>query len=129
MSKISVGVVDGINENDGTIRVMFPDHDNEVLDEIALFRTEQWFPQLEESVVCIFISNNSQQGFCIGPYFNDEDLPYIPNRNKYVKKLDEGLVIEYDFTSKNLTINATTPVTINGDVNINGNLNVSGIIT
>ncbi|MER2169040.1 MAG: hypothetical protein ABS938_00235 [Psychrobacillus psychrodurans] len=132
---IRVGEVDGVNEQEGTVRVTFPDRDDIVAEDLALFSSEQWFPQINESVVCLFLPNGSQQGFCLGPYFNDENPPPIPNKNKYVKKFIDGLTLEYDIQNKQLTISAENAITINsditsnGDININGNLTVTGVIS
>ncbi|MEH7122117.1 hypothetical protein V7127_02610 [Bacillus sp. JJ1773] len=128
-SLIKVGIVDGINEQEGTIRVTFPDDDDKVVDDIALMSFEQKFPSVTESVLCVFLPNGTQQGFCLGAYFNDENLPPIPNKNMYVKKIDEGLTITYDYTSKKLTISTQNEVAINSNVSVNGNLTVSGTIT
>ncbi|MEK4247095.1 hypothetical protein MKZ20_17500 [Psychrobacillus sp. FSL K6-2684] len=135
MNLIRVGEVDGINEAEGTIRVTFPDRDDMIAEDIALFRSEQWFPEVGESVVCLFLPNGIQQGFCLGPYFNDEHPPYIPNKNMYVKRFNDGLELQYDLLNKSLIISAENPITINGesiingDLTINGNLTVTGVIT
>lgn len=128
-SLIKVGIVDGINEHEGTIRCTFPDDDEKVSEDVALMNIEQRFPSIGDSVLCVFLPNGTQQGFCLGTYFNDENLPPIPNKNMYVKKLDEGLSITYDYTSKKLTISSQNEVSINSNVSVNGNLTVSGTIT
>lgn len=135
MNNIRVGIVDGLNVKKGTIRVTFPDMDDSVSDDIALFSSEQWFPQIGESVVCIFLTNGTEQGYCIGPYFNDENLPSVQDENIYVKKFRDGLIFEYDLQNKQLTISAENAITINsniscnGDLTVNGNLSVTGVIS
>lgn len=120
MNNIRAGIVDGINATKGTIRVTFPDIDDMVTDDIALFSAEQSFPEIGDPVVCIFLSNGSQQGFCLGPYFNDNNVPPIPDQNKYVKRFNDGLSIEYDLQSKNLTISSENAIIINGNLTVNG---------
>ncbi|WP_313891117.1 hypothetical protein [Psychrobacillus sp.] len=129
MNNIRVGIVDGLNVQKGTIRVTFPDLDDTVLDDIALLSFEQSFPSVGESVVCIFLSNGTEEGYCIGPYFNDENPPPIPDENKYVKQFKDGLVFEYDLKLKKLTISAENDITIHSDIATNGNLIVNGNLT
>ncbi|MEK3955302.1 hypothetical protein [Psychrobacillus sp. FSL K6-1464] len=120
MNNIRAGIVDGLNVEKGTIRVTFPDLDDMVTDDIALFSSEQKFPEIGDPVVCIFLSNGSQQGFCFGTYYNDENLPPIPNKNVYVRKFNDGLIIEYDLQNQNLTISSENAITINGNLTVNG---------
>lgn len=135
MNNIRVGIVDGLNVQKGTVRVTFPDLDDTVTEDMALLNFEQRFPQVGESVLCLFLTNGTEQGYCLGSYFNDQNLPPNPNENKYVKKFSDGLTIEYDLKDKQLSISAENPITINskiisnGDINVNGNLTVSGTIS
>ena len=125
---LRVGIVDGVNIESGTIRVTFPDRDDSVVDDIALLKSEQWCPKIDDPVLVGFLSNGTQQGFCFGPYFNDEEPNYIADATKYVKQLEDGLQIQYDFTTKELTVHASKPITLNGNFVINGNLTVNGTI-
>lgn len=129
MDLIRVGIVDGVNEQEGTIRVIFPDYDDMVVDDIALLSFEQRFPNVDESVVCIFLPNGTQQGFCLGPYFNDQNSLPIKQKNMYVKKIDEGLEFMYDYTTKKLSISAQNGISINGDVSVNGSVSINGSLT
>ncbi|MFX3672871.1 MAG: hypothetical protein ACE3JQ_00245 [Paenisporosarcina sp.] len=119
---IRVGIVDGINDKEGTIRVTFPDRDDMVADDIALLDDSQNYPTIGDSVVCIFLPNGIQQGFCLGGYYHDQNPPPILDSNIYVKKIDEGLVIKYDFQSKKLTIDAQNEITINGNLRVTGQI-------
>lgn len=120
---IRVGIVDGIDDHAGTVRVTFPDQDDKVIDNIALLAFEERYPSIGDSVVCIFTLEDGA-GFCLGTYFNDNKLP---SRNKkfFVKKIND-LIIEYDYLSKRLNISPINGTTINSNVVINGNLTVTG---
>lgn len=124
---ITVGIVDGINTFSGTVRIIVPDLDDAVLDDIALLSSEQWFPEIQQPVVCLF--TDQKQGFCLGPYFNESNLIYEANADLIIKKLDEDLIVTYDKKQKQLSVVATKPVTIKGDITIDGNLTVSGVIS
>ena len=121
-----VGIVDAINIAAGTIRIILPDEDDAVIDDIAILKSEQWFPDINEPVVCVFTDGG--QGFCLGPYFSEADPNYEPNANLIVKKFNDDLTIIYDKQTNSLTLHATNPVTINGNVTINGDLHVMGTI-
>ena len=88
---ITVGIVDGINTSSGTVRIVVPDLDDAVLDDIALLSSEQWFPKIQQPVVCLF--TDEKQGFCLGPYFNESNPIYEANADLIIKKLDESKVI------------------------------------
>lgn len=121
-----VGIVDAINVASGTIRIILPDEDDAVIDEIALLKSEQWFPEIDEAVICVF--SEGGQGFCLGSFFSEAEPNYEPDADLVIKKFDDDLIITYDKRSKSLSLHAANPITINGDVSVNGNLTVSGII-
>lgn len=120
---IRVGIVDGIDDHAGTVRVTFPDQDDKVIDNIALMAFEERYPSIGDSVVCFFTLEDGA-GFCLGTYFNDDNLP-SRNKNFFVKKVSD-LMIEYDYQSKQLNISPINGTTINSNVVINGNLTVTG---
>lgn len=120
---VRVGLIDGINDSNGTVRVTFPDRDDEVIEEIALLNFEEKYPKVGDSVICIF-TDDGGSGFCLGTYFNNELVP-VKNRDTYVKKIDE-LIIQYDYNSKKLSLSPLNGVTIDCDIVINGNLTVTG---
>lgn len=120
---VRVGLVDGIDDSNGTVRVTFPDRDDEVVEDIALLNFEEKYPNIGDSVVCVFTSDGGA-GFCLGAYFNNEIVP-LKNRDTYVKKI-EDLIVQYDYKSKQLTISPLNGLTIDSDITINGNLTVMG---
>lgn len=119
---VRVGIVDGVDSQNGTVRVTFPDRDNLVADELALLSSEQNYPGIGESVLCLFLPNGIQTGFCLGSYFNEENPPPVPDENFYVKELDDGLTIEYDKETKKLAIKSVNEITIYGDLNVTGSI-------
>lgn len=120
---VRTGLVDGINDNNGTVRVTFPDRDDEVVEDIALLNIEEKYPAIGDSVVCLFTSEGGN-GFCLGTYFNNEIVP-MRNRDNYVKKIGD-LLIQYDYQSKLLSISPLNGLSIDSDITINGNLTVTG---
>lgn len=125
---IRVGIVSSINEINGTVRVIFDDKDNMVSDELPLLSFEYNIPEIKEQVVCIFLPNGLQQGFCLGGFYSLINLPPVQNKNIYYKKFDDGTWIEYNKETKALNINATGSVNIIGDLTVQGNISASGTI-
>lgn len=62
---IQIGTVSEANLTARTIRVYFPDKNNMVSDELQLL-THVPLPDIGENVVCIFLSNGTGAGFCVG---------------------------------------------------------------
>lgn len=124
---LRVGVVDGVNADDGTIRVNIADYDDMVKEGIVVMSAEQHYPKIGESVLCAFLPNGSQ-GFCLGAYYNDANTPPVKDKDVYVKVIDDNIIIRYDYSEKKLTLSAPGGVSFDGDVTISGNLTVGGQI-
>lgn len=135
---LRVGIVDDIDEKKGMVRVTFPDRDNLVVSELSMLSFEQNYPNIKDTVLCLFLPNGIQEGFCLGRYFSEMNLPPILDRDYFVKEIDESLTIKYHKPTKELTIDAPGGVTLNAigkivlnapqGVSIAGDLEVSGTI-
>lgn len=123
---VLVGIIDGINEQEGTVRATFPDRDDDVATDIALMCAEQNFPKVGESALFLFLPNGTEQGFCLGSFYHDENLPPVPDKEVYVKKLDDDLSIQYDYRTKELTIQNKSRIVIEGDLIVNGTISSGG---
>lgn len=119
---IRVGIVDGIDALTGTVRVTFPDRDDMVVSDLALLSSEQNYPAIQDPVLCLFLPNGIQEGFCLGPYFNEQNMPKIPNENVYLKQLDEDVFIKYDKANKQLTIDSPGGLVLTGNLTVNGQI-------
>lgn len=117
---IRTGIIDGVNAEEGTVRATFPDRDDDVSTDIALMCAEQNFPRVGDSALFLFLPNGTEQGFCLGRYFHDGNTPPVPDPDVYVKKLDDDLSIQYDYRSKELTIENAKSVVIRGDLYVGG---------
>ncbi|TYS66376.1 phage baseplate assembly protein V [Bacillus infantis] len=130
MNMFRTGIVDAIDPAAGTVRVVFPDKDDSISEDLPLIASEYNMPEVGQTVFCLFLPNGVQEGICLGSFYSEENRPPTSNPDLYVKKLDEGLSIEYNKKSKSLRIQAASPITISAPtVSVNGNLNVSGNIT
>ena len=119
---IRTGIIDGVNAEEGTVRATFPDRDDDVSTDIALMCAEQNFPQVGDSALFLFLPNGTEQGFCLGRYYHEDNTPPVPDPDVYVKKLDDNLSIQYDYRTKELTIENAKSVVIRGDLFVGGTI-------
>lgn len=119
---IRVGDVSSVNPETGRVKVRFADKDNFVSKELALLDSEYNLPNVGDQVLCVFLPNGIEEGFCLNGFYSKKNPPPVTDSNLYHKKLDDGLTITYDKATKQLTINAENPIQINGDVHVNGTL-------
>ncbi|MDL2280316.1 phage baseplate assembly protein V [Selenomonadales bacterium OttesenSCG-928-I06] len=126
---IREGIVSSTDPSTCTVRVTFPDKDDLVSAPLPVLtrgsknNKDYWMPDVGESVVCIFLPNNTNgnnDGFCIGTHYNSVDKPPVNSQDKRHIKFSDGTTIEYDRSTSTLKINCVGDVIINGStVNIN----------
>lgn len=121
MNVLRVGIVDSINPETGTVRVVFQDKDDMIEEDLPLMDRDYNMPKIGQQVLCLFLPNGMEEGYCLGGFYSHVNKPPASNKDLYVKHFD-GLSIQYDKTSKQLTINSTNPVTINGNLHVNGTI-------
>jgi phage baseplate assembly protein gpV len=125
---IRIGTVSSINYNAGKVKVSFSDKDGIVSDELPMLSFEYNMPAVNDSVLCVFLGNGLQSGFCLGKFYSSKNHPPDAGNNIYFKDILGEASIEYNKTTKTLTISAEN-IVFNGDVDINGVLQVDGNIT
>lgn len=129
INMIRVGRINSVNEDKGTVRVLFDDKDNLVSDELQLLDSEYNIPIVGKQVLCLFLPNGIQQGFCLGGFYSDINAPPAEDKNIYFKEFGDGTSIEYNKSTKQLTINSGIPIIINGNVQVKGNVSAIGTVT
>ncbi|MBP1924588.1 phage baseplate assembly protein gpV [Sedimentibacter acidaminivorans] len=65
---IKVGQVSSINFNKSSVKVTFPDKDNIVSNYLPILNPGYYIPKIGDQVVCIFLGNGIEQGFCLGSF-------------------------------------------------------------
>lgn len=125
---IRIGIVSSVNEENGTIRALFDDKSNMVSDDLPILSFEYNLPKIGAQVLCLFLPNGLQQGFCLGEFYSDLNIPPVDDKNIYFKKFDDGTSIQYNKTSKELSISSPNPIIINGNIQVNGNISASGTV-
>ena len=122
------GIVSSVNEKNGTVRVIFDDKDNMVSDELPMLSFEYDMPKAKQQVLCLFLPNGIQQGFCLGAFYSQINPPPVQNKNIYRKMFDDGTYIEYNKETKLLTVKAPGNINIIGNLTVEGNINATGSI-
>ena len=116
------GLVSDVDEVGHRVRVTFEDNDKvvsawlPVITPLASKDNIYILPDVDEEVVCVFESDDAQEGdgFCIGSMYNDKNKPKISGINKKRLDFEGGSYIEFDRSSGNLTINCTGDIVIKG---------------
>lgn len=127
-SLIWVGRVSSVNPSACAARVTFEDRESVVSYELPVIvrgsqdTKDYWLPTPGEQVLCVFVpKGKSADGFIIGSFYSDADPPPVSTPNKRCVVFPDGTRVEYDMSTKKLTVK--------GDVVIDGNLTVTGTIT
>lgn len=139
-SMVRVGTVSDRNPNSCSVRVVFSDQDDLVSDWLpvvlpqALNTRDFSLPDIDETVVCVFLGSGIEAGFCLGAIYTDANP--VGNEEQRGVWFPDGSYVVFDRETGTLTVAAnggviiTAPSTrINGDVRITGNLIVEGSIT
>lgn len=125
---IRIGQISSVDESKCTVKVKFSDKDDMVSDNIPFLSFEYNLPDVGDYVVCIFLGNGVQNGFCLGKYFAEDNPPKVQSKDIYYKDLLEEAFIKYDKSTKTLTLSAEN-VVIEGNLEVKGNILSSGSIT
>ena len=143
---IRIGIVTQVYEDKATVRVKFPDDDEEVSWEFPVLQRktlkdkDYWLPDIGEHVVVIMLPYGQEQGFVLGAFYSEVDKPPVKDKNKRRIEFEDGSFVEYDRKEHKLTVgikgeaeikvekDAKIEVSGNGELKVNGNatVNVSG---
>jgi phage baseplate assembly protein gpV len=73
---IKVGLVNSRDTNKGTVKVLFPDKDNTVSNDLPILSCVN-MPNVGEQVLCLFLGNGLEEGFCLGSFYSQVNLPPV----------------------------------------------------
>lgn len=118
---IRIGKISSVNAVKGTVRVVIEDQQDIVTDELPMLAFEYYMPEVGNLVLCAFLGNGISQGVCLGRYFSDQNPPPVTNPKIYSRDFGDGTSIQYNKTSKELSISAAGDLTIS----VEGNLTIS----
>ncbi|WP_456436940.1 phage baseplate assembly protein V [Desulfurobacterium sp.] len=115
---IRIGIVTQVYDDRATVRVQFPDDDEEVSWEFPVLQRktlkdkDYWLPDIGEHVVVVMLPYGQEQGFVIGAIYSDAEKPPEGTRDKRVIVFEDGTRIEYDRKQSKLTLNLQKDATI-----------------
>lgn len=107
---VQQGHISSVNYESGSVRVVFADQMNTVSADLPMFNSEYKMPDIGDTVVCLFLSNNPTRGFCLG---TPNQSPTVTGAGVFYKDFFGEAYIKYDSTAKTLTFSAEH-VVING---------------
>lgn len=89
---IRIGTVSSVNYEEGSVRVTYPDLDNSVTDSLPVLNYcgRYRMPEVGEDVLVLHLSNGTQEGFVIGPYFSDDDKPEYSGKDVFHQEYKKG---------------------------------------
>lgn len=116
------GIVSAVNPQAHSARVTFPDKDDVVSDwlpVLCLFGMENKsyaLPDVGESVICLFASNDdlSGTGFIIGSRYDDKNTPKANSQDICRLDFKDGTFIQFDRAKSELRIECKGDIIING---------------
>ncbi|WP_286677091.1 phage baseplate assembly protein V [Aminobacterium sp. EBM-42] len=121
---LRVGTISSANAEEGTVRVLFRDKDSMVSYDLPVLvrqtlRNKDYFiPDVGEQVLCVFLPNGMEQGFCLGAMYNAKDKPTIGDPNKRRIDFEDGTWIEHDRSSGATTVHSTGDIVIESESHI-----------
>lgn len=125
---IRIGNVSSIDYAHGMIKVVYPDLDNTVTDDLpfATFNCEYEMPPIGADVVVLHLSNGQAAGIALGTYWNAENTPPGSGAGYYRKDFVASTIgaAFMELVKNNLTIHA-------GEITLSvkgGSITVSEII-
>ncbi|MER1986572.1 MAG: phage baseplate assembly protein V [Solibacillus sp.] len=117
---VRIGIVSSVNLKAGTARVFFPDRDESVSPELYVIQTNTlkqksyWMPDVDEQVVCLFLSTGQETGFIVGSYYSEADAP-VPEISQAGQKrcglwIDEGNFIKWVEEERKFVVKSENPI-------------------
>ncbi|OMH40215.1 phage baseplate assembly protein V [Desulfurobacterium indicum] len=124
---IRVGIVTQVYDDRATVRVQFPDDDEEVSWEFPVLQRktlkdkDYWLPDIGEQVVVVMLPYGQEQGFVIGAIYSEAEKPPESSKGKKVVVFEDGTRIEYDRKNHKLFLDVKGEV----EIKVSGNVNLS----
>lgn len=101
---VRVGKISSIDYDHGTVKVVFPDKNNVVSSNLPYLSFEYNMPDIGDTVLCVFLPNGIARGFCLGKFYNKNNMPKEPGEQYYYKNIYDECNIKYDKEKKTYTL-------------------------
>lgn len=119
LDTIRQGIVSSVNYEEGRVRVMYPDKNEAVTQELPLQSFEYDMPAVGDLVYVAHQSNSIENGLVLGRYWHDGNIPAEFGSHIWIKELGEGCFLKYDRKEKTFTLKAKK-IVLDGDVAVTG---------
>lgn len=106
---IRIGKVSSVDYESGMLKVVYPDLDNSVTDDLPYltFNDEYKMPKVGASVLVVHLSNGAAAGIVCGSYWNTAHKPPVSGKNMYRKDLAQAIGEAFlQYGGSGLTIHA-----------------------
>lgn len=106
LASVRIGHVSSVNENNCTVRVIFPDASNLVsgpLQMVMPFTQKNhafFLPDIGEQVYCLLMGNGIEQGICLGAVYSKNHQVICKNKDRYYCEFEGGAHILVDRKEK-----------------------------
>lgn len=119
---IRVGFVSSIHYEKGFVQVTYPDRENAVSGELPYFSDYYQMPEVGDRVVVLYMTNGNHEGFVLGKYYHDENMPVKSGKGLIHKPLHQnGAEIRYQQDNDAFYLKAGEIQVDGNTVNVNGN--------
>ncbi|KEO84752.1 phage baseplate assembly protein V [Tumebacillus flagellatus] len=134
---LRAGIVSAVIPERCAVVVAFNDKDNLVSRELPVLVPKtlraKYFrlPDVDESVLCAFLGNGIETGFCLGAFYTAVDLPPTDSMDVQGVWFDDGSFCVYEVASGMMTVFAKGDIVLrseSGSVVVQGDLRVTGQI-
>lgn len=132
---IRVGIVSSIDYDKGFVQVTYPDRENAVSGKLPYFSYWYQMPEVGDKVVVLYLTNGNHEGFVLGKYYHESNLPIKTGKGLLHKPLHQnGAEIQYQEQTDSFALKAgkiavdSTTIHINStEIKLSGNaLTLSG---
>ena len=115
---VRIGKVSVSDPAKATVNVVFSDMDNMVSTNLPIIFPQGLknkayaIPDIGENVLCIFLEQGLGDGFCVGCFYTESEVPPVTEQDKVHYAFEDGTFMEYDRKEHKLTAK------INGNADI-----------
>lgn len=85
---IRIGQISSINYKNGTAKVVYPELDDAVTDDLPFLSFEYMMPAIGDQVLVVHKAGAMHEGVIVGQIFENDNLPDLYGSGQYQKKLD-----------------------------------------
>jgi len=99
---VRIGKVSSVDAQNATVKVFFTDLDDMVSTDLPVLFPQciqnkaYAMPDVGENVLCLFLGHGVGDGFCIGCFYTQSEIPPVAELDKVHYAFSDGTYFEYD---------------------------------